>query len=52
MPLSHVPGERRLSDHASGGAMEGSRKTILVVDDDERIRTALQHGLSLSGYRR
>jgi two-component system response regulator PrrA len=30
--------------------MEGSRKTILVVDDDERIRTALQHGLSLSGY--
>ena len=27
-----------------------SRKTVLIVDDDERIRTALQSGLSLSGY--
>src|SRR5689334_15696144 len=30
--------------------MDRSRKTILIVDDDERIRTALQSGLTLSGY--
>jgi DNA-binding response OmpR family regulator len=30
--------------------MNGPGKTILIVDDDERIRTALQSGLTLSGY--
>jgi hypothetical protein len=30
--------------------MDRSRKTILIVDDDERIRTALESGLTLSGY--
>ena len=37
-------------DDAVRGAMDRSQKTILVVDDDERIRTALHSGLTLSGY--